>query len=38
LDPASIDMKCLVLIGASGTRVGPSGVWTPRFVTPEESA
>ena len=37
LDPASIDMKCLVLIGASGTRVGPSGVWTPRFV-PEESA
>ena len=37
LDPASIDMKCLVLIGASGTRVGPSGVWTPRFV-PEGSA
>ena len=37
LDPASIDMQCLVLIGASGTRVGPSGVWTPRFV-PEGSA
>lgn len=32
LDPASIDMKCLVIVGASGTRVGPAGVWTPRFV------
>ncbi|WP_107705598.1 precorrin-3B C(17)-methyltransferase [Nocardioides allogilvus] len=32
LDPASIDMKCLLIIGASGTRVSPAGVWTPRFV------
>ena len=36
-DPASIDMKCLVIIGASGTRVGPAGVWTPRFVPGEEA-
>lgn len=32
LDPATIDMKCLVIVGASGTRVSPAGVWTPRFV------
>jgi precorrin-2 C20-methyltransferase/precorrin-3B C17-methyltransferase len=33
LDPASIDMKCLVLVGASGTRVTPAGqAWTPRFA------
>lgn len=33
LDPAAIDMKCLVIVGASGTRVTSSGrVWTPRFV------
>lgn len=32
LDPASIDMKCLLIVGASGTRVGTAGVWTPRFV------
>ena len=32
LDPSTIDMKCLVIVGASGTRVGPAGVWTPRFV------
>lgn len=33
LDPASVDMKCLVLIGASSTRVTTAGrVWTPRFV------
>lgn len=33
LDPASIDMKCLVMVCASGTRLTPSGqVWTPRFV------
>ena len=32
LDPASIDMKCLLIIGATGTRVGAGGVWTPRFV------
>jgi len=33
LDPASIDMKCLVIVGSSSTRVTASGrVWTPRFV------
>lgn len=33
LDPATIDMLCLVMVCASGTRVTPSGqVWTPRFV------
>lgn len=33
LDPAQVDMTCLVIVGASATRVTPSGrVWTPRFV------
>ncbi|MGV0625486.1 precorrin-3B C(17)-methyltransferase [Mycolicibacter minnesotensis] len=33
LDTATIDMKCLVLVGASSTRVTASGrVWTPRWV------
>ena len=32
LDPATIDMKCLLIVGASGTRVSPAGVWTPRYV------
>lgn len=33
LDPATIDMKCLVIIGAAGTSVTPSGaVWTARSV------
>ncbi len=33
LDPATIDMKCLLLIGASGTRTTPAGqTWTPRFT------
>lgn len=33
LDASSIDMKCLLIIGASSTRVEPSGtVWTPRWV------
>jgi len=33
LDPPSIDMKCLVMVGATRTRVTASGqVWTPRFV------
>lgn len=32
LDPAGIDMKCLLLIGASGTRVDAGRVWTPRWV------
>ncbi|MER7559253.1 precorrin-3B C(17)-methyltransferase [Nocardioides sp. NPDC126508] len=33
LDPGSIDMKCLVIVGASSTRVTEAGqVWTPRYV------
>ncbi len=32
-DPDTVDMKCLVIIGASSTRVTPAGqVWTPRYV------
>ncbi|KOX08893.1 ATP-binding protein [Nocardiopsis sp. NRRL B-16309] len=35
LDPAAIDMRCLVIVGASGTRVSGAGrVWTPRWVKP----
>ena len=31
LDPESVDMRCLLLIGSSQTRVGPAGsVFTPR--------
>ena len=33
LDAGAIDMKCLLIIGASSTRVTAGGrVWTPRFV------
>ncbi|MFE4000179.1 precorrin-3B C(17)-methyltransferase [Nocardioides sp. YIM B13467] len=33
LDPATIDMKCLVIVGASSTRATAAGqVWTPRYV------
>lgn len=33
LDPSTIDMKCLLIIGASGTRTSVEGrVWTPRYV------
>lgn len=33
LDPGTIDMKCLVIVGASSTRATAAGqVWTPRFV------
>ena len=33
LDTDTIDMKCLLLVGASGTRVTATGqVWTPRWV------
>lgn len=32
-DPATIDMKCLLIIGASTTRITHRGqVWTPRYV------
>ncbi|WP_309232927.1 precorrin-3B C(17)-methyltransferase [Blastococcus sp. TML/C7B] len=31
LDPETVDMRCLLIIGSSQTRVGPSGlVWTSR--------
>ena len=33
LDPDSIDMHCLLIIGASRTRVSPAGVWTSRSVS-----
>ena len=34
LDAGSIDMKCLLIVGASTTRRTASGqVWTPRFVS-----
>jgi len=32
LDPETVDMKCLVLVGASTTRVDHGHVWTPRSV------
>jgi precorrin-2 C20-methyltransferase/precorrin-3B C17-methyltransferase len=33
LDAASVDMKCLLIVGASSTRVTDTGrVWTPRSV------
>ncbi|HET6152049.1 MAG TPA: precorrin-2 C(20)-methyltransferase [Marmoricola sp.] len=32
LDAGSIDMKCLIIVGAVSTRVGSAGVWTPRYV------
>jgi precorrin-2 C20-methyltransferase/precorrin-3B C17-methyltransferase len=36
LDPDTIDMKCLLIIGASGTRRTSSGaVWSPRSVPQE---
>lgn len=38
LDVLSIDMKCLLIVGASTTRRADSGqVWTPRFVAEETS-
>lgn len=33
LDPESIDMRCLLIVGATSTRVSTTGrVWTPRYV------
>jgi len=33
LDPESIDMRCLLIVGAAGTRVTSAGrAWTPRYV------
>ncbi|MGH3357232.1 MAG: precorrin-2 C(20)-methyltransferase [Nocardioidaceae bacterium] len=37
LEPASIDMRCLLIVGASGTTVGPRGaVWTRRSTPTAE--
>ncbi|HEY5879159.1 MAG TPA: precorrin-2 C(20)-methyltransferase [Nakamurella sp.] len=39
LDPVSVDMRCLLIVGARGTRVTATGrVWTPRWVPARESA
>ncbi|MGH1563888.1 precorrin-2 C(20)-methyltransferase [Mumia sp. DW29H23] len=32
LDPETIDMKCLLIVGASSTRVTRGRAWTPRYV------
>ena len=34
LDPDTIDMSCLLIIGSSRTRVARGGVWTPRATDP----
>ncbi|MCY9783480.1 precorrin-2 C(20)-methyltransferase [Nocardiopsis sp. EMB25] len=35
LDPATVDMRCLLIVGAPATRVSEAGrVWTPRWVRP----
>jgi precorrin-2 C20-methyltransferase/precorrin-3B C17-methyltransferase len=34
LDPDSVDMSCLLIIGSSRTRVAQAGVWTPRATDP----
>lgn len=39
LDPATVDMRCLLLIGARGTRRTAAGqVWTPRWMPAAPSA
>ena len=30
LDPSSVDMRCLLIVGSSRTRVTHGSVWTPR--------
>ncbi|MGY1739292.1 MULTISPECIES: precorrin-2 C(20)-methyltransferase [unclassified Blastococcus] len=38
LDPETVDMRCLVLVGSSRTRVGPGGaVYTPRTYPSAEA-
>uniref|UniRef100_UPI00035C09B8 precorrin-3B C(17)-methyltransferase n=1 Tax=Nocardiopsis lucentensis TaxID=53441 RepID=UPI00035C09B8 len=35
LDPATVDMRCLLIVGAPATRGSEAGrVWTPRWVRP----
>jgi precorrin-2 C20-methyltransferase/precorrin-3B C17-methyltransferase len=36
LDPAAIDMQCLLIIGSSGTTATGTRVWTQRFVPAAE--
>ncbi|MGB3304398.1 MAG: precorrin-3B C(17)-methyltransferase, partial [Gordonia sp. (in: high G+C Gram-positive bacteria)] len=38
LDTTTIDMKCLLIVGASATRISGAGVWTPRYVKSLELA
>jgi precorrin-2 C20-methyltransferase/precorrin-3B C17-methyltransferase len=33
LDPETVDMRCLLIVGASSTRVTAGRVWTPRYVS-----
>ena len=35
LDPDTVDMSCLLIIGSSQTRIGSAGVWTPRAAAGE---
>ena len=37
LDPSTIDMGCLVIIGSSQTSTGTGGVWTRRSTSPAGS-
>ena len=37
LDPSTIDMSCLLIIGSSQTSVGSGGVWTRRSTSPAGS-
>jgi precorrin-2 C20-methyltransferase/precorrin-3B C17-methyltransferase len=32
LEPETVDMRCLLIVGASSTRVTAGRVWTPRYV------
>lgn len=34
LDPDSVDMSCLLIVGASRTTISANGVWTARAVSP----
>ncbi|SDT32785.1 precorrin-2 C(20)-methyltransferase [Microlunatus soli] len=38
IDTSTVDMKCLLIIGASSTRISRHGVWTPRFVRTADDA
>ena len=34
LDPAQVDMRCLLIIGSSQSRIVPGPSGTPRVITP----